>query len=1340
MIRRSSLELFAAVSRLLTRAKRTLFFSCLMSVAALSSSGSCQAADAKDLPKVAEGFSISFAAKEPLVSNPCAMAFDAEGRLCVGMGPQYRNPTPQTPGDSVYIMIDRDGDGVFEDKKKFATGFNCIQGLAWHGDDLWIANAPDLTIVRDLDGDDVADRYTLLYTDLGNLEHGLHGLNWGPDGRMYMSKGNSKGLTKPGRIAPLPFRQLWGVSAPAGTPDFPEPIVTSPAEYKHAFHNPADDWGREGGVLACDNDGANLEIISRGYRNPWDIAFDDGFNFQGTDNDQNEGDRVFMPFFGSHFGWGHPWSAHWSGENHLPTAPITGSVFHGSGTGIVYFDEPTFPPEYRGVWFFNDWLNRTTYMYRPKWDGALIQPDGGAWQPFVTSNKTLFKPTDIAVGPDGALYILGWGNEYGVKWNDKKEQVNEGRIYRVTYKRTRHQNAAESAKRLKPIGRWSINELVEDFGSPLPIWRSNAQEELIGRGDRIVRPLLDLLATGNIPIAQETWIIWTIGRIDLESAICATELERMAKNKTGSPNSRVQALRVMAYRASRAGSAISEEALSQCLSDREPRVRLAAVQATRRANVKELVDNLAGVASLESDRVVFYATWQAIRVMATPDKVVALLSSPRAGTRLAALLALAEDRVLEPAVVQPLLSDKDDRVRGIAALWLAKSGGNSGGNRVGSVVGEDYKIVAASELAQRSGVYAAKAKSGHDYRIVEGGLQSGQLAYTDRNYRFKTIPNELIGAMVVQTANEDSGSTGSNFLTLRAVIPTRVFVGHDTRVAEPPGWLTDKTIGFIKTGHRVTTNDANFVLYEKTFPAGEIKVGGNGEDGNSGGKSNYVVIVQPMAIPELKTATTVAKSLQLLENADAIRGKALFFVSVGAGCVKCHRADASGKSFGPDLQHLVKGNDAKHVMTSILQPSAHIKEGFTTQQIVTVAGKAVNGILKEQTADAITLLQPEGTTVVVKLSDIDERTSSKVSPMPAYDHLLQPQQVADITKWLLDEKVDASDNRVEEETKGETPRPERVADTRPANGPRPAAPKETYSANASRPISFKKSDGSVQIFDGEVAIATYYYADAKTSRPFFAHVRTPNGEQVTRNHPPQKGDPSDHADYHPGIFLAFGDISGNDYWRLQAKCVHDGFVEEPKTGLGKAGFTVRNRYQSAAGKSTVCIETCRYEFHARPNGVLLTTTSKFTSNEDFYFGDQEEMGLGVRVASPIREDGGNGQITNSMGLTSAQRTWGRPAEWCDYSGAINGRQVGVTIFGSPKNQRESWWHNRGYGVFVANMFGRQAMRQGPPSRIEVSGGEAFHLGYGVMWHSTRSKSEYDPKSEYAYYFSLEIQR
>ena len=161
-------------------------------------------------------------------------------------------PSPETPGDRVNILIDDDGDGLADRRKTYAEGFNSIQGLAWRGKDLWVANSPDLTVVRDTDGDDEADKYIRVYTGLGNLEHSLHGLNFGPDGKLYMSKGNSRGYNRLDQLAPKPFRELWGLPSPSGAPDYTEMEVTDKAGYKRNYHTPNDDWGQSGGVLRCD--------------------------------------------------------------------------------------------------------------------------------------------------------------------------------------------------------------------------------------------------------------------------------------------------------------------------------------------------------------------------------------------------------------------------------------------------------------------------------------------------------------------------------------------------------------------------------------------------------------------------------------------------------------------------------------------------------------------------------------------------------------------------------------------------------------------------------------------------------------------------------------------------------------------------------------------------------------------------------------------------------------------------------------------------------------------------------------------------------------------------------
>ena len=205
----------------------------------------------EEVPSVPEGFVAEFYAREPLIRNPAGMCFDRQGRLFVGQGPQFRKPKPDTPGDSIQLLLDTDDDGVADTARTFAEGFNCIQSLAWKGNDLWVANAPDFTIVRDLDGDDVADEYVLVYADMGNLEHGLHGLNWGPDGKLYMAKGNSKGKSKePDRVAPKIFRTVWDVESPPGAPDNPPPAHVHAPDVQERLAQPERRLGTHRGHLS----------------------------------------------------------------------------------------------------------------------------------------------------------------------------------------------------------------------------------------------------------------------------------------------------------------------------------------------------------------------------------------------------------------------------------------------------------------------------------------------------------------------------------------------------------------------------------------------------------------------------------------------------------------------------------------------------------------------------------------------------------------------------------------------------------------------------------------------------------------------------------------------------------------------------------------------------------------------------------------------------------------------------------------------------------------------------------------------------------------------------------
>ena len=142
-------------------------------------------------------------------------------------------------------------------------------------------------------------------------------------------------------------------------------------------------------------------------------------------------------------------------------------------------------------------------------------------------------------------------------------------------------------------------------------------------------------------------------------------------------------------------------------------------------------------------------------------------------------------------------------------------------------------------------------------------------------------------------------------------------------------------------------------------------------------------------------------------------------------------------------------------------------------------------------------------------------------------------------------------------------------------------------AQESSSFSFQKREQDMDIFVDGQPFATYVWEDAKTTRPYFKQIYGTGGKvQLTRHHPPGPDDFDDHETFHPGIWWGFGDIGGNDYWRLKTKVVGGEFTEQPKSEAIQAQFTVRNRLLDASGKR-FCWQTCRYVFVKQRHGILI---------------------------------------------------------------------------------------------------------------------------------------------------------
>jgi Methane oxygenase PmoA len=294
---------------------------------------------------------------------------------------------------------------------------------------------------------------------------------------------------------------------------------------------------------------------------------------------------------------------------------------------------------------------------------------------------------------------------------------------------------------------------------------------------------------------------------------------------------------------------------------------------------------------------------------------------------------------------------------------------------------------------------------------------------------------------------------------------------------------------------------------------------------------------------------------------------------------------------------------------------------------------------------------------------------------------------------------------------------------------------EVVFCTAAQPVgnagfAFEQMADRLVIIHSGLPVAHYVFKDTNIFRPYFAHVHTPDGIQVTRNHPPIAGqDAVDHPTMHPGIWLAFGDISGQDFWRNKATIRHERFVEPPAVHDGKLNFVTESKMITTNGESLAKLVS-HFTLETLTDGYLLVWNAAFAPTTDtFTFGDQEEMGFGVRVATPITEKNG-GVVENSDGVKGAKSAWGKTANWCDYSGIISNRLVGMAVMADPKNFRPSWFHSRDYGLLEANPFGHKAFTKGEPSSVPVAKGKTFQIRFGAFIHSSATNTAPDIAGAY----------
>jgi len=431
---------------------------------------------------VPEGFSVDVVAAEPDIMNPVAMCIDERGRFWITESFEYPRREAGPGRDRIKILEDTDGDGRTDKVTIFAEDLNIPSGIAVGYGGVWVCNAPDLLFLQDLDGDGRADKSEVVVTGFGrtDLHEVPNSLTWGPDGWLYGLNG---------------VFNVSKVTYPPTNPNF------RPGQKSIDFTC---------ALFRIHPRTRVFEVFAEGTSNPWGIAV----NAEGE-------------FFLSACVIDHLWHVVETGyyirqggpyPPHIWPMPSIVKHKHQKAAycGIVWFDSPAYPPEYRNVLYMGnihggcinaDLVDRagSTYRGRPHpgfppkenaWkDDAFGQiartgtPDHPKLADLLTANDAWFMPVSQKVGPDGCLYILDWYDQYHCYQDANADPAgvdrSRGRLYRLSY----HNTPLAPAFNLNDK---TDDELIALLGDPNIYYRETAQRLL---GQRAHSELIPKLRT-----------------------------------------------------------------------------------------------------------------------------------------------------------------------------------------------------------------------------------------------------------------------------------------------------------------------------------------------------------------------------------------------------------------------------------------------------------------------------------------------------------------------------------------------------------------------------------------------------------------------------------------------------------------------------------------------------------------------------------------------------------------------------------------------------------------------------------------------------------------------------
>jgi quinoprotein glucose dehydrogenase len=1046
--------------------------------------------------QVPAGFTVDLWAAEPLLANPVCFAIDEKNRFYVAedfrlhdgvtdirshmdwldddlacrtvedrtamlkhkLGDKVKEYGVQH--DRIRLIEDTTGAGKADKAEVWADGFHDIPdgigaGLVTRNGDVWYTCIPDLWKMRDTTGMGKADQRELLHhgfgVHVGFLGHDLHGLRFGPDGKLYFSIGD-RGIN------------IKDAEKPLFLPD-------------------------TGSVMRCNPDGTELEIYAMGLRNPQELAFDECGNLFTVDNNSDAGDKVRCVYvveggdsgwrigyqFGTATGVRGPWMAEkmddpqWDGQAEFLVPPVA-NLANGP-SGLTCYPGLGLPERYNEHFFLCDFRGSSggsgvrSFACKPK--GATFQ--------MVDEHQFIWSvlATDVDFGMDCAIYVSDWVEGW--------EKPNKGRIWKITYPELAKEADVQEVKKIMAEGfdKRTTPELVALLQHKDMRVRQSAQFALAAKGGEAIPAFAGIALEGKNRLSR-FHAIWGLGQIGRKDSAAYQALLPLLKD--ADPEVRAQTAKTLGD--GRFGAGPPFVAL---LKDPEPRVRFFVAQGLARLGDKKSVPAVLDMLRDNADKDAYlrHAGVMALADSGAKDAWMTAADDPSPAVRMAVLLALRRTNDADVArylndsdpklVVEAARAINDVPIEGAAPKLAAlvrqsglslplgyrvlnanfRLGRKENAEAVAAFAGradaeEELRIEALKELADWTkpagrdrviGVWRPLEPrppelAADAFRAVLGGVFNG----SDK-VRKEAVDTAVklgvkeVGPVLLETARDAKRPARMRAESLRALASLK-----DSRLDAAVKTALDDAEPLVRSeGRRLLaqTKPAEALpLLTKAVESGEIierqgayavlgELKTPGVDDLLAKQLDELLEKKPppeIALDLLEAAgkhpakeikerltryeaarpkgDALAPYREALVGGDADNGRRLFFYKQELSCLRCHKVNGEGGEVGPEMKGIGTRQKRDYLLESIVDPNKQIAKGYDSVLLVLNNGQTRTGVLKGEDAKEIRLMTAEGKLVTVAKDEVDERHPGKSAMPEDVIKKLSKSELRDLVEFL----------------------------------------------------------------------------------------------------------------------------------------------------------------------------------------------------------------------------------------------------------------------------------------------------------------------------------------------------